>query len=83
MTYLLRLLTPLALLLCSSYVLAAILASGEGIPVVLIGSYAVSRSVVFVLGLVGTVGGVALSLASLMDGVGNLALPVGMGPCRS
>jgi hypothetical protein len=70
MKSLMRLLPLLAMLLCSSYLLTAILASGEGEPIVLIGNYAVSRGCVFVLGLVGVVGGLAVSLASLTDVAG-------------
>jgi hypothetical protein len=67
MKRLVGILAPLGMLLLSAYVLAATLASGEGEPVVLINNHAIPRLLVFVLGLVGVAGGVAVSLALLMD----------------
>ncbi|MGE0684882.1 MAG: hypothetical protein AB7P69_28720 [Candidatus Binatia bacterium] len=67
MKRLVGILAPVGMLLLSAYVLAATLASGEGEPVVVINNHVIPRLFVFVLGLVGVAGGVAVSLALLMD----------------
>lgn len=67
MKRLVGILAPIGMLLVSAYVLAATLASGEGEQVVVINNHAFPRLFVFVLGLIGVEGGVAISLALLMD----------------
>lgn len=67
MKRLVGILAPLGMLLLSAYVLATTLASGESEPIVIINNHVIPRTFIFVFGLIGVAGGVAISLAVLMD----------------
>ena len=67
MKRLLGILIAVGLLLLSSYVFAVTLTNGEGEPIMLISDQQTPRILVFVLGFLGVVGGMTVSLALLTD----------------